>query len=91
MPGASLCLEVWLLAAGPEECIEAGVLLGRSWTASTPRGSRLRPVSRPGTPETFAWHLFTKRLAREDADRLVAIEGDRPLGAHVFCAVAIVG
>ena len=42
-------------------------------------------------PGDIAWCLFTKGLARQDAARLVTIEGDRTLASHALDAVAIVG
>ena len=42
-------------------------------------------------PQEIAWRFFTKGIERAAADKLVRIEGDRELGAHVLAMTAIVG
>lgn len=42
-------------------------------------------------PGDIAWRVFTKGIARDAVDRLVAVSGDRALAFHALGAVAIVG
>jgi uncharacterized protein (TIGR03083 family) len=48
-------------------------------------------AARVTLPEAIAWRLFTKGIARDDAARQVAIDGDAALGTPILDAVAIVG
>jgi uncharacterized protein (TIGR03083 family) len=41
-------------------------------------------------PEAIAWRIFTRGIARPEAELLVKVSGDRALGLHVLGAVAIV-
>jgi uncharacterized protein (TIGR03083 family) len=41
-------------------------------------------------PTEIAWRIFTRGIARADAEALVKVSGDRELGLHVLGAVAIV-
>jgi hypothetical protein len=55
---------------------------------SNPAGEPLATIS---IPQDIAWRLFTKGLSRIEAERLVAVDGDRRLGSPVLGAIAIVG
>jgi uncharacterized protein (TIGR03083 family) len=55
------------------------------------RGLTVAPAAALTIPETIAWRIFTKGIARADVERHVAIEGDRALASHALDAVAIVG
>jgi len=52
---------------------------------------RPTPTARITVPEDAAWRLFTKALPAGEAERVIVIEGDRPLAAPALGAVAIVG
>lgn len=41
-------------------------------------------------PDEIAWRIFTRGIARGEAEVLVQVSGDRELGLHVLGAVAIV-
>jgi hypothetical protein len=49
------------------------------------------PASRVTIPQSLAWRLFTKGIARSSARAEVEITGDRDLGEHVLLLTAIVG
>jgi uncharacterized protein (TIGR03083 family) len=49
------------------------------------------PVATVTIPEAIAWRLFTKGIARAEAEALARLDGDRGLGRHALNAVAIVG
>lgn len=68
----------WQLARTPE-----------GWVLA--RGAAAAPAATVTLPEAIAWRVFTKGIARSDAEPLVAIDGDRALASHVLGAVAIVG
>ena len=55
------------------------------------RGLTDAPVASVTIPGEVAWRLFTKGLTRAEAEQAVTVDGDRALGGHVFCAVAVVG
>ena len=48
------------------------------------------PVCRTLIPEAIAWRIFTKGIGREEARRLVRVDGDADLGSHVLETLAIV-
>ncbi len=55
------------------------------------RGLAEPPAASVTIPGDVAWRLFTKALTRAEAEQAVTVDGDRALGGHVFCAVAVVG
>jgi uncharacterized protein (TIGR03083 family) len=48
-------------------------------------------VAETTIPQEIAWRIFTKGIAREEAERLVRVSGDADLGRHVLEMIAIVG
>jgi uncharacterized protein (TIGR03083 family) len=58
------------------------------WGLVKPEG---RWDSRMVVPQEIAWRVFTKGIAREEAERQVEVEGDRDLGLAVLNLTAIVG
>jgi hypothetical protein len=54
----------------------------------TPSG---RAVSVTTIPQGIAWRIFTKGIAREEAERQVTIDGDQRLARHVLGMISIVG
>jgi hypothetical protein len=47
------------------------------------------PAARVTIDQDSAWRLFFKGLSRDDAERRVRIEGDRPLGEVMLGALAV--
>jgi uncharacterized protein (TIGR03083 family) len=48
-------------------------------------------VAETTIPQEIAWRIFTKGIARDEAERLVRVCGDADLGRHVLEMIAIVG
>ena len=62
---------------------------GGRWTLHA--GQAPRPAASVAMDADTAWRLFTKGLPREEAERRVAIEGERRLGEPVLGTLAIMG
>lgn len=60
---------------------------GNIWRLES--GPTLPATSRVAIPQEIAWQIFTKGIARHEAERLVDIDGE--LGHHVLSLLAIVG
>jgi uncharacterized protein (TIGR03083 family) len=60
-----------------------------NWTLYA--GAAEKPHARVDLDQSAAWHLFTKGIIPEDAERASTFEGDKGLGLQVLRAVAIIG
>ena len=71
---------------------------GGSWYLFRNGGAWRLMVSAPGEivsettiPQEIAWHIFTKGIARQEAEAQVAVTGNAELGLHILNMISIVG